>query len=227
MYYYAYCSPICCLSLPIEDELLGNIFLFLLAGHETSAHTMAFALGLLALHQNVQSDFLDEINANCQEEDITYENASSHLKLGVAIMNETLRLYPIATALARVTQAPTTLGEGDKKVAVPPNSTVILNIQGIHYNEEYWGSEAATFRPTRFLEDYNKDAFLPFSDGPRVCLGRRFAQLEIVTVLASLVRRFHITCDDSNATVESLLKPTIVLTLVPENPVLLKFTPRL
>lgn len=121
----------------IDDELAGNIFLFLLAGHETSAHTMAFALGLLALYQDVQDAFYQEIMTQCNEEEITYENASSQLKLGVAIMNETLRLFPIATALLRMTHEDTTLGEGNKTVHIPAGAHVLLNILGIHYNEEY------------------------------------------------------------------------------------------
>ncbi len=216
--------------------MLDNIFVLLIAGHETTAHTMAFALGLLALHPEKQQAFYNEIirecgdsnnsndSSNCSKDDLTYEQVNA-LKYGAAILQETLRMYPILPALDRKVSRDTVIEtESHHQVTIPSGASVIINIAAIHYSEKYW-SNPHQFTPERFLSDYNKDAFLSFSEGPRVCLGRRFAQLEFVTAMAYLVRDFEITAPPGS-TLESLLEAHIVLTLVPKRSVDLTFTPR-
>ena len=77
---------------------------------------------------------------------------------------------------------------------------------------------------SRFLEDYNVNAFIPSSDGPRGCIGKRYAQLEIVFTLSILVYHFHITSEIQD--IEVLLETHTILTLTPKNKVPLHFTPR-
>eukprot|EP00457_Paulinella_chromatophora_P006627 gb/GEZN01006646.1/.p1 GENE.gb/GEZN01006646.1/~~gb/GEZN01006646.1/.p1 ORF type:complete len:519 (-),score=87.61 gb/GEZN01006646.1/:52-1608(-) len=211
-----------------DEELRGNIFLFLIAGQETSAHTLAFALGLLALYPDVQQKCLDEIKAVCGDHPIVFDDAVS-LKYVDAVIRETLRLYPVVNEIVKKCAEDTEVvcdgNQSGQKLMIPKGSSVFLNIRGLQTNEKYWGKDAQDFRPERFLGEYNKDAFCAFSAGPRVCIGRRFATLELMTVLTTLVQNYSITPPEG-ATRESLLKPHVVLTMAPANAVNLKFTPR-
>jgi cytochrome P450 len=186
---------------------------------------MTFALILLALHQNVQEKFLHEIENVLGDPDKkvpSYEDLSN-FKYGQAILNETLRMYPIATTIPKWAPKDTVLLNG--RLPVPAGTFIDIHIAGVHYNPKHWGPDAHAFRPERFLGDYNRDAFLPFSDGARACLGKRFAQIEALTALALLVRHFKIDVTEGQDK-ERLLDCEIVLTLAPAKPVSLTLTPR-
>ena len=139
----------------------------------------------------------------------------------MAIMNETLRLYPIVTNIPKWAPYDTVL---DNRIFVPSGSIVNIHVTGIHYNEKYWGKNASEFIPERFLEDYNKDAFIPFSSGIRSCIGKRFAQIEFLSILTTLVQNFKITVANDNDKY-NLLETETFLTLIPSKKVNLKFTP--
>jgi cytochrome P450 len=140
-----------------NEEIAGNIYILMLAGHETSAHTLSFALGLLALNPNIQEDFLKEIKIVCgpDRKVLQYEDLIN-LKLGLAIMNETLRLYSIVTGLPKWAPVATHLGEGDRRIEIPANTYLNIHPNGLHFNPKYWGPDPETFRPNRFLGEYNK-----------------------------------------------------------------------
>lgn len=173
---------------------------------------------MLALHQDIQQDFYNEICSVFGKNDAPeYEDIGS-LKLGNAIINETLRMFPIVTVIPKWAPQDTTLGD----IPIPAGSIVNLHVTGLHYNERFW-KNPHEFNPHRFLNEYNKDAFIPFSDGARGCLGKRFAQIEAIVVLAVLLRHFEVTPIGDE---QGLLDADIHLTLIPAKPVNLKFTPR-
>lgn len=93
----------------------------------------------------------------------------------------------------------------------------------------YWGDDAETFRPARFDtregKTYPRDAFLPFSDGMRGCIGKRFAQVEAVCILATLLQRYEISLADESDR-DKVLEALPYLTTTPVHPVNLKFTRR-
>ncbi len=222
-----------------DDELMGNVYVLLVAGHETSAHTLGFALGLLALYPNVQERFYQEIMSVTGDKDsLTYEDMNA-LKYGMAIMNETLRMYPIVTIIPKwapedvwLSEKTETSSENEATTTdtfIPGGSIVNLHVTGVHYNEKYWGPDASEFKPERFIErEWKREWLLAFSDGPRACIGKRFAQIEVVTALALLVKRFEIRVNDEQKGVgmDELLESHIQLTLIPKNPVRLVFVPR-
>ncbi|KAF8597590.1 cytochrome P450 [Ceratobasidium sp. AG-I] len=223
-----------------EDELVGNVMIFLVAGHETTGHTLAILLGLLALYPGEQEQAAQEIkNLRNGEGDLTYDDMR-RLPYALAVMYETLRLYPMVTILIRDAVADThlTFGHATDQTQVrhvPASSRAFIFMSGVHYNPSYW-DDPEEFVPARFMDtNWNRDAFIPFSLGPRACIGRRFAETTVVAVLAKLLSKYSITIDESrfkSIPGESMLdrrqrflNPTMKLALTPV-PLPLVFTPR-
>ncbi|KAI0763709.1 cytochrome P450 [Irpex lacteus] len=179
-----------------DSELLGNIFVFLLAGHETSAHTLCFAFGLLALYQDEQETAYQHIQkVMINKRAPKYEDAQS-LAYCQAVLYETLRLYPPVPLIPKVAAEDTvlsTVNTAGETVTVPIPAGVGIGIHtpALHYNPRYW-DDPYSFKPSRFLGDWPRDAFVPFSEGARSCLGRRFFETEAVVILAMLVSRYKI-----------------------------------
>ena len=114
------------------------------------------------------------------------------------VLNETMRLYPPIVAMTRMVEKDTRLGgvEEEDAVVIPAGTEIVLPVLMWHHEAKYWGPDADEFRPDRFEGGVAKacrvaGAFLPFSTGPRVCIGQGFAMLEAKTVLATILRRFR------------------------------------
>ncbi|GJJ06242.1 hypothetical protein Clacol_000433 [Clathrus columnatus] len=84
---------------------------------------------------------------------------------------------------------------GVEHIPVPKNSHLILDIIALHYNPKYW-SDPEKFDPSRFLGEWNRDAYVPFSGGMRACIGRRFAEVEAVALLVVLLKHYKIELKD-------------------------------
>jgi cytochrome P450 len=80
---------------------------------------------------------------------------------------------------------------GKTTFPVPSGTEIYLQVPGVHYNPRYW-KEPHKFMPERFLGDWPKDAFIPFSQGARACLGRRFFETEGIAIMTMLVSRYEI-----------------------------------
>ncbi|KAK7683816.1 hypothetical protein QCA50_013192 [Cerrena zonata] len=126
----------------------------------------------------------------------TYDDINK-LKYVECVLNETLRMFPPVVGAPKRAAEDTSLVSvnalGEKVVVpVPAGTTINLMIGDLHYNPRYW-DDPHTFKPSRFLEDWPRDAFLPFSGGVRSCLGRRFAELENMVFLSMLVMKYKLT----------------------------------
>ncbi|QRV87790.1 cytochrome P450 family protein [Ceratobasidium sp. AG-Ba] len=179
------------------EELIGNIFVFLIAGHETTSHTLGFLLGLLALYPEEQANLYAHIEQNRPESrDFRYEDIHK-LNRVIATLYETLRLYPSVISISKITVEDTQMNLGSGKViSVPSDTRVGVNVVGIQYNPQYW-EDPDEFLPSRFLDpNWNRDAFIPFSAGPRSCIGRRFAETTITAVLVRLLSRYQVSVDE-------------------------------
>ncbi|CAE6419703.1 unnamed protein product [Rhizoctonia solani] len=162
-----------------EDELLGNVFLFLFAGHETTANSLAFTLGLLAIYPTEQQKVIEQIQELQKEScEFNYEDLPKYTYT-LAVLYEALRLYPIGSELPRRAESDASLTYTPYHTTEPSSlpikagAQVIINIAGLHYNPNYW-DDPNDFIPARFLDpNWNRDAFLPFLSGPRACIGRR------------------------------------------------------
>ncbi|KAK8214438.1 cytochrome P450 [Phyllosticta capitalensis] len=179
-----------------DQELYGNLFTWTLGGHETTAHTLGFAIFLLAAFPTVQDWLFEELDGV----PLTYESFP-RMKRCLAVMLESLRLFPsVATAPRTSGALPTTLQtmEG-KDVIVPPHTNVNFNIPALQILPEVWGPDPLMWRPARWLEtDHGQlrtpvdGSFEPWSDGPRSCPGKKFAQVEFVAVIAQIFSRYRI-----------------------------------
>ena len=113
------------------------------------------------------------------------------------VLNESLRLYPPAVGLFRTTTTDTQIG----KLIVPAGTELIVPVIAWHHDEKYWGSDAHEFKPERYdvrnSEAYKKEAFLPFSIGPRNCIGQTFAMLEAKVAISIILQQFRLSLSSS------------------------------
>jgi cytochrome P450 len=197
-------------------ELRDNLLTFIVAGHETTALTLSWALYLCAFDQAVQDRARKEAQSVLQGRTATAKDLES-LPFIRMIVDETLRLYPPAGILSRTAQ------ERDELCGreVLPGDTVMIPIYALHRNRLLWDDPDA-FRPERFKDrkGIERYAYLPFGDGPRICIGASFAIQEAVIVLATLLskRRFQLVEGRDP-------KPVMILTLRPEGGVWLTSEP--
>ncbi len=194
-------------------ELRDNLLTFIVAGHETTALTLSWALYLCAFDPAVQAAARDEAQAVLGERSATVADLAK-LPLVRRIVDEALRMYPPAAFLSRTAMAADTLCGRE----VRPGDTVILPIYALHRHRLLW-EDADAFRPDRFADPKAVPRFqyLPFGDGPRICIGASFALQEAVIVLATLLARFRFTRVPGKDP-----KPVMILTLRPQGGVWLK-----
>jgi len=194
-------------------ELRDNLLTFIVAGHETTALTLAWALYLCTFDQGVQARAQAEAQSVLNGRTATADDLDA-LPYIRQIVDETLRLYPPAAMLSRTAQAPDTLCGRE----IRSGDTVMLPIYALHRNHLLWENPDA-FDPDRFAKSnkVNPFAYLPFGAGPRVCIGSGFAIQETVIVLATLLSRFRFTPVAGRGP-----KPVMILTLRPEGGVWLK-----
>jgi len=127
-----------------------------------------------------------------------------------AVYYETLRMFPPVNRIPKVCTEDTVLtcsaaalpGHDPhsqdlprKKVRIPKGTNITIHPPGLHYNPRFW-EDPYSFKPERFLGDWPKEAFLPFSGGARACIGRRFFETEGIAFLAVLVSQFKIEVKD-------------------------------
>ncbi|KAI8935083.1 hypothetical protein NX059_007678 [Plenodomus lindquistii] len=190
-------------------EIRGNLFTYARGGHESAAHTLTFALYLLAAYPRVQEWLFEELHAVLGNEDNlsspeTFTRAFSKLPRSLAIMNETLRLWPSVTVLPKCTgaESSTISLEGQEKV-IPAGINVYVNMPSIQVHPAIWGEDARVWKPSRWIEstkDHSPEeqvkppplgAFVAWSEGKRVCPGKRFSQVNFVAALAAMFLRFR------------------------------------
>lgn len=170
-----------------EDELIGHVGVFFLAGYDTSAIALTWTLFLLSQHPEVLADLLDELESVLQGEAPTVEQLQQ-LPLLERVIKESMRVLPPVPWNGRVTSQPTELGG----YALPEGTEVFVSIYQTHHMSELYPEPEAfnpqrweVFEPTMF--EYN-----PFSAGSRVCIGAAFAMMEIKMVLAMLLQRYRL-----------------------------------
>jgi cytochrome P450 len=171
-------------------ELLDQVCMLFLAGHETSASAMSWALYLLANSPEDQARVRGEVEAACGDGPMEFEQLHQ-LKFTRDVFREAMRLYPPVAFVARDTVRSETFGSR----RIDPCSVIFIAPWLVHRNSLLWESPDE-FRPCRFSTPEGrtamKDAFIPFSLGERVCPGAAFALQEGVMALAMIVRAFDL-----------------------------------
>lgn len=189
------------------EEIRDNLLTFIVAGHETTALTLSWALYLCAFDPAVQTRARAEAQAVLGSRSARAEDVPN-LPYIRQVIDETLRLYPPAAFLSRTAQKTDELCGRE----VRRGDTVILPIYALHRHKKLW-SHPDRFDPDRFAPGHQTDrfAFLPFGDGPRICIGANFAIQEAVIILSTLLARFHFDLIPGKSP-----KPVMILTLRPE-----------
>jgi cytochrome P450 len=171
------------------SEMVDQVAIFFLAGHETSASALAWALYLLALYPNIQDQVAAEVSAL---PDIPTFSDIARLKLTRDVFRETLRLYPPVPMMVRENTCP----EEFRGRKACPGAQIVLSPWHQHRHERLWANPDA-FNPARWQTDEgrasSRNAFMPFSSGPRVCPGAGFAMVEGPLLLALLVKSYRFT----------------------------------
>jgi len=198
-------------------ELRDNLLTFIVAGHETTALTLGWALYLSAFDGRVQDRARREITAVLGERRAVTGEDVARLPYTRQIIDEALRLYPPAGLVSRTALVADTLCGRE----IRPGDTVILPIYALHRSHLLWEAPDS-FRPERFADRkaIRRFTYLPFGDGPRVCIGASFATQEAVIVLATLLRRLRFAPVPGKKPA-----PVMILTLRPEGGVWLTAEP--
>jgi cytochrome P450 len=168
-----------------DEELLTQMMNLIVAGHETTASTLAWAFQYIHREPAVRARLVEELRALAEPLD---PETISRLPYLEAVCSETLRINPVAPLIGRTLRKPLTL----QGYELPPGTSVGISILQVHRRAELY-PEPERFRPERFLErSYTPFEYLPFGGGARRCLGAAFALYEMKLVLASILRKYDL-----------------------------------
>lgn len=169
------------------DEMVDQVAIFFLAGHETSASALAWALYLMALFPEWQ----DRVAQEAPGLTGVFEQVSK-LRVTRDVFRETLRLYPPVPMMVRQAQGP----ERFRDREVPRGAQLVISPWHLHRHTRLWDNPDG-FDPERWQTENGKQcarsAYIPFSTGPRVCTGAGFAMVEGVALLARLLRDVRVS----------------------------------
>ncbi|XP_077299001.1 uncharacterized protein LOC143920158 [Arctopsyche grandis] len=182
-----------------EMEVAGILFSFLLDGTETSAGVLAYLLYELGKNLDIQKRLRKEIDEAFESDNgnITFEKLNNLPYINM-VLSETMRLYPPALSMQRLCTKPYSLApieKNDDPIKIPLGMPVIIPIYALHMDPKYY-PEPKNFNPERFSEENKgnipKYSYLPFGEGPRICIGFRLALNQTKIGLFHLLRNFEI-----------------------------------
>ncbi|MYV65011.1 cytochrome P450, partial [Streptomyces sp. SID2131] len=199
-------------------ELREQVLVFLLAGHETTATSLGFALHLLGLHPEAQKRAQEEVDRVLAGR-VPGAADLDALPYVTQVLKEAMRLFPAAPVIGRRAVAATEIGG----VAVPAGADVLVAPWVTHRHPDYW-EDAERFDPDRFTPEAEaarpRYAWFPFGGGPRACIGQHFSMLESVIALAMILQRYGFEAVDTEVPLTS------AITLQAAGPARCRLTPR-
>ena len=202
-----------------DAQIAHNLLTFAAAGHETTAKALTWALYLLARAPEWAERVRREATDVAGEGPIEPAHID-RLVIARQVVKETMRLYPPAPVLGRMTRKATTLGAHH----FPEGAMLVMPIFVIHRHRKLW-EEPDRFDPDRFTPEreagFARTQFMPFGYGPRTCIGASFAMIEAVVLLAQMVRDARFNCEETLAP-----EPLSRVTLRPRRGMPLIVTPR-
>ncbi|MET4605521.1 cytochrome P450 [Bradyrhizobium sp. JR4.1] len=197
-----------------DEQLVDEVATMILAGHETTATALFWALYLLALDPDTQEEVASETRGEHLDSMVDIDRQ----KFTRAAIEETMRLYPPAFLIARAAREK----DNAAGVAIGKGDIIMIAPWLLHRHEKLWDQPNA-FIPKRFMSTEAPDrfAYLPFGAGPRVCIGAPFAQAESVLALARLIGAFRVELADTSPVI-----PLGVVTTQPDRSPLFRITRR-
>lgn len=183
------------------DELREQVLVFLLAGHETTATSLGFALHLLARHPEERKRAHEEVDRVLAGRVPTAADLDA-LPYLTQVLKEAMRLFPAAGAIGRRAVAATEI-DGH---TIPAGADVIVAPWVTHRHPRYW-PDAERFDPDRFTPEAEAErpryAWFPFGGGPRACIGQHFSMLESVIALAMLLQAYDLDAIDTEVPISA------------------------
>ncbi|HEY1838930.1 MAG TPA: cytochrome P450 [Mycobacterium sp.] len=183
-----------------DDDICNDLLIFMLAGHDTTATTLTYALWALGHHLDVQDRVADEV-AEIGDRELTPDDVP-RLQYTAQVLNEALRLCPPAAGVGRLAIRDIAV-DGYR---VEAGTLVAIGINAVHRDPALW-QRPLVFDPDRFSPENSKDRdrwqFIPFAAGPRSCIGEHFAMLVTTLALATIVRSTRIRSMDKDFPLET------------------------
>lgn len=190
----------CLGAIPTEEwcpaavrQIRDEVKTFVLAGHETSASMLTWSLYELVsnpeylerVKEEAKLVYKGHLSETGAVDSIPPRSSLDGLQFTECCLRESLRKYSVVPTVVRIASEDTML----EHHAIPKGTTLMINMQGVHHNPEIW-PEPLVYKPQRFLEEIKPYTFLPFIEGPRMCLGQFLSLLESKVVLSTLVTNF-------------------------------------
>ncbi|CAJ1085077.1 cytochrome P450 3A40-like [Xyrichtys novacula] len=205
-----------------DNEILSQAMIFIFAGYETSSSTLGFTAHNLATNPDIQKKLQEEIDETFPGKVRPDYEALMQMEYLDMVINESMRLYPIANRLERVSKTSVEVNG----ITIPKGTTVMVPIYPLQRDPDLW-PEPDAFKPERFSKE-NKDnidpySFLPFGAGPRNCIGMRFALLMMKLAMVEILQDFSfVPCKETDIPLELGIDGFTT----PKNPIKLKLEPR-
>ncbi|KAG6448726.1 hypothetical protein O3G_MSEX005696 [Manduca sexta] len=180
-----------------DEEIKEQVDTIMFEGHDTTAAGSSFFLSMMGIHQDIQDKVIEELDQIFGDSDrpCTFQDTLEMKYLERCLM-ETLRMYPPVPIIARHLKQEVTLPSNGKKI--PAGTTLVVATFKLHRRSDVYPNPEK-FDPDNFLPERSANrhyyAFVPFSAGPRSCVGRKYAMLKLKIILSTLLRNFRIHSD--------------------------------
>ncbi|XP_045775450.1 cytochrome P450 3A19-like isoform X2 [Maniola jurtina] len=212
-----------------EDTILAQAAIFLFGGFDTSGSLLAFITYELAFHLDIQEKVYEEIIEakrlhGC--EDFTPEQLAEMTYFN-CVIKEVLRKHTSMGWLDRVAKIDYQI---DDKLTIKAGTPVYINSMGMHYNPDYF-NDPGKFDPDRFLPENEKDikpyTFMPFGEGPRTCIGQRFALMTVRYAIAYMMLNYKVQPFPNTPKPEDVIIEKRGMFYSPGEPICVEFVPRI
>ncbi|KAJ3167400.1 hypothetical protein HDU88_002322 [Geranomyces variabilis] len=203
-----------------DEEVIDEVLMFFLAGHETTANTLVWTLLKLTEYPAVAAKLRAELDAILGPGDrhSSYDDLQT-LPYLAQVIKEVMRVHPVAATIPRQLLADTHI----HGYFVGKGALVNLNVTAIHLSREVYGPDAHVFRPERWADGWTPEpgGYVPFGHGPKGCIGEKLAMMELKAILSRIVKKF-----DFDIVLDQSLTPVHAITVGLKHGLLLKLKER-